>query len=278
MKNSESLKKQISSLSYGGSMFSSLAPKNNIRSLVLTLVLALGILLSTLAFAFATSQPLSVKTEIEKCRNLYSQKNPKAWELAADSTCSNLAFNGSSEAQYYIGMIIKNSSIIIPNREVMAYNFFYVANENGEDRAKEEVKILEKKMNKRELGTAYISIMNDYYSEFKKSNMVKKDDKCASEFLEKSANLGIVKSQDELCVVNALGFYGNFKFKKNYIKAYKWCYIANLNPEIQHNEKSQKVLTKLKSLMTATQIQQAKTLAEEWIKNNPDLINNSDPK
>ena len=207
------------------------------------------------------------KSEIEKCRELYNAKTPKSWEQAYESTCSELARYGNGEAQYYVGMMIKNSPNI-PDYKAQAYSFFYVANENGEKRAVGEME----GMGELNFGLVYEMLSNIYYSSIVKHNMIK-DDAISFEFLKKSSDLGSSSSQDDLCVKYALGFHGTFIFQKDYTQAYKWCYLASLDQEIHNNEKSQKVFDKLKSLMTKEQILQGKKLAQEWIKNNPDLIN-----
>jgi hypothetical protein len=243
--------------------------KTKTQNFIIINLIAIFVLL----FAFETKaegRRFWEKSEIEKCRTLYNKKTPKAWEQAYESTCSELARNGNGEAQYFIGMIIKNSPKI-PDYKAQAYSFFYVANENGEGRAKGEIAKIE---NKVDLKVAYEMLSNIYYSSIEKHRMAKDDNK-SFEFLVKSSNLGSSSSQDDLCVVYALGFRGTFKFQKDYIRAYKWCYLANLDLKIRSNEKSQKVFARLKSLMTKSQILEGEKLAKEWIKNNPDLINNS---
>lgn len=236
---------------------------------VITTILAIFFILT--AFEAKAEFKLFAKKEesaIKECRKLYEQKTKESWQKAYEVVCSELARNGNGEAQYYVGMMLKEANQLKDNK-AMAYSFFYVANENGEKRAKSEMegmKILD-------MGVVYEMLSNIYYSSITKHNMIKDDIK-SFEFLEKSSGLGSSSSQDDLCVTYALGFHGNFKFQKDYIQAYKWCYLASLDPKIKADKKSQQVFAKLKSLMTKDQIQQGQKLAKEWIKNNPDLINN----
>jgi hypothetical protein len=240
--------------------------------IALVVVLPLGVLLSSLLPVIGdnVSQNSELpKSELEKCRELYSQKTKGSWLQAYESTCSELAKNGNGEAQYYLGMIIK-SSPNIPDYKAAAYSFFYVANENGDRRGRDEIEKVKKLMGKKDLSISYIMLGNDSYSEYLKSGMLKKDDKRSFKFLGLSSEFGSTVSQYNLCLSYSVGFHGKFKFSKNYIEAYKWCSLANLDPKIKSNEKSQKVFAKLKSLMTEAQITQGNKLVEEWIGNNQD--------
>lgn len=238
--------------------------KNKKLLIIIALVIALplGVLASPFFLALTSSLQ---KSEIEKCRKLYNAKTQKSWERAYELTCSELARNGDGEAQYYVGMIVKDSPKI-PDYKAVAYSFFYVANENGERGAKREMEGMKKVMGKRDLSMSYIILGNDSYSNFLRSDMLKKDDERSFKFLTMSSDLGSSSSQYNLCLSNSIGFHGSFRFPKNYTEAYKWCYLANLDPKISDNEKSQKAFSKLKSLMTQEQIKQGQELAKEWIK------------
>ncbi len=225
------------------------------------------------------------KSEIEKCRELYNQKTPKSWELAYDSTCSKLARYGNGEAQYYIGMIIKNSPKI-PNYKAQAFSFFYAANKNGEERARGEMEGM--KLNKRELERTYNFIGNIYNSLTTDSTMIKKDDQTSFSFLKKSALLGNKTAQSGLASGFALGFFETYKFNEDLLQAYKWSYLSiqdNIGffpdsvKDIETEKRTtKKVFDKIESMCDKSQILQGRKLAEEWIKNNLDLIKDNQLK
>jgi len=246
--------------------------------------LATGLLLVCLSVTFAFEANAGWKfwerSEIEKCRTLYSRKTPKSWEQAYESTCSELARNGNGEAQYYIGMIIKNSPKI-PDYKAQAYSFFYVANENGEERAKGEMEKM--KLNNREMERVYHAIRNIYNSSITTSSMTKKDDKKSLEFLGKSANFGNRLSQSAFASAYALGFSDKYKFSPDLIQAYKWSYLSiqdnigffpdSIKDVETEKQTAKKVFDKIEYMCDKSQIQQGQKLAKEWIKNNPDLVN-----
>ena len=213
--------------------------------------------------------------EMKECRKLYNQKTQQSWKKAYESTCSELARYGNAEAQYYVGMIIKNSPDL-PNYQAMAHTFFYVSSKNGYDGAEEELN--KNNLEKKDFIIFLNMISNIYYSGTKGYNLIDKDDDKSFIFLEKSAELGNNILQKDLCISYVSGSRGEYIFNKNYVKAYKWCYLANLDPQIKNNNRSQKVFNKLKSLMTKEQIIEGEKLANEWIKNNSELTNNNSNK
>ncbi len=83
----------------------------------------------------------------------------------------------------------------------------------------------------------------------------------------------------------AIGVSGAYKFTPNLTEAYKWSYISvqenigffpdSIKDIEAEKQAAKKVFNKIKSMCTKDQIIQGKSLAKEWIKNNPDLVSSS---
>jgi len=86
------------------------------------------------------------------------------------------------------------------------------------------------------------------------------DDKAAAKWLSLAAKQGHAGAQNSL---GTIYFYGE-GVRKDYLQAYMWFNVAVMNGSVD-GAKSLNMVTKK---MTSTQVEQAKNLAHEWMKNH----------
>ncbi len=98
------------------------------------------------------------------------------------------------------------------------------------------------------------------------------------EYLKKAAEAGDVGMQSALGASYFLGkdWMNKFEIEKNFIKGYKWMYLATIHSNQLNHEYMlhQTSLNKMKKMMEKYQIAESKKLIKIWLNQNKDFIKN----
>jgi len=235
---------------------------------------------------------LTIDQKIQKCEEFYQKAVEDEFKLSFElkkwnpylDECKNLAENGNADAQYWMGMIGQFSTDKDgnPSYKNNVLFFLFIANLNKHEEAQKEFNRLIKIYDKRDIAGFYLSMSNLYKKNPKELSLKEVNYKKSWEMEKKAASYGNILSYMGLGNAYASGSHYSYKVAKYFPESYKWFFLAKNDygsyhdghgTDIKQNqETAQKILDKLESFMTKTQIEEAKIRTKKWLKENPDFV------